>query len=98
MAWFTRSKQNIDTNTRRDGADASMPDGVWTKCSECKEPIYRKQLEENLFTCPKCGKHFRIGSHEYFQILLDNGVEREIAPNLRAGDPLQFVDTKPYPA
>lgn len=96
MSWFTRSKQNIDVNSRRE-AD-TVPDGTWVKCSECNEPIYRKQLEENLYTCPKCNKHFRIGSDEYFAILLDDGLEREIAPDLRPGDPLLFVDTKPYPA
>jgi len=95
MAWFTRSKQNIET---REKTDDSMPDGVWAKCSECKEILYRKQIEENLFTCPHCSKHFRIGSTEYFQILLDDGVEEEIAAHLIPADPLGFVDSKPYPA
>lgn len=96
MAWFTRSKQNIESGVKQK-AD-SMPDGVWVKCADCKELIFRKALEENLYTCPKCGKHFRIGSKEYFEILLDNGPEKEIAPNLVPADPLNFVDTKPYPA
>ena len=95
MAWFTRSKQNIDADSKRDVDQ--MPDGVWVKCGECKEIIYRKALEENLFTCPKCNKHFRIGSEEYFAILFDDGQFDEIAANLVPGDPLQFVDTKPYP-
>jgi len=96
MAWFTRSKQNIESDSKRD--PESMPDGIWVKCPSCKEPIYKKQLEENMYTCPKCDKHFRIGSEEYFEILLDNGVEQEIAPNLIPGDPLSFIDTKPYPS
>ncbi len=97
MAWFTRSKQNIDSDSKRD-SDA-IPDGVWVKCSECKEIIYRKALEENLYTCPKCNKHFRIGSAEYFEILFDDGIfEQEIGANLIPADPLNFVDTKPYPA
>ena len=58
--------------------------------------LYRKQIEENLFTCPHCNKHFRIGSAEYFEILLDNGLEEEIAADLRPSDPLNFVDSKPY--
>src|SRR5665213_989708 len=100
MAWFTRSKQNIEARPEQNGAAASreMPDGVWAKCSECKEILYKKQIEENLFTCPNCGKHFRIGSNEYFQILLDDGLEEEIAAELRPADPLGFVDSKPYPA
>lgn len=96
MAWFTRSKQNIDHDSKRD--PDQIPDGIWVKCPSCKEPIYKKQLEENQYTCPKCDKHFRIGSDEYFEILLDQGPEKEIAPGLVPGDPLSFVDTKPYPA
>jgi len=95
MAWFTRSKQNIEARPK---TDDSMPDGVWAKCSECKEIIYQKQIEENLYTCPHCSKHFRIGSKEYFEILLDDGLEQEVAAELRPADPLGFVDSKPYPA
>src|SRR5579884_153430 len=99
MAWFTRSKQNIESRPAEAGtASRDMPDGVWAKCSECKELLYRKQIEENLYTCPHCNKHFRIGSREYFRILLDNGLEEEIASDLRPADPLGFVDSKPYPA
>ncbi len=99
MAWFTRSKQNIEAKPVA-GAEASsrLPDGVWAKCSECKEMLYKKVIEENLFTCPNCNKHFRIGSREYFSILLDNGLEEEIASELRPADPLSFVDSKPYKA
>lgn len=98
MPWFTRSKENIEKRPEPEGAEGSreVPDGVWAKCSECKELLYKKQIEENLHTCPHCGKHFRIGSKEYFRILLDNGLEEEIAAELRPADPLDFVDSKPY--
>ncbi|MEI8135406.1 MAG: acetyl-CoA carboxylase, carboxyltransferase subunit beta [bacterium] len=96
MAWFTRSKQNIDSAIKRD--NDSIPDGMWTKCPDCKEILYKKQLEENHFTCPHCSKHFRIGSTEYFEILFDDGDFTEIAAELSALDPLNFADTKAYPA
>ena len=95
MAWFTRSQEKIDTTAKR-GTD-TLPDDLWTKCPECKEIIYKKQLEESLYTCPKCGKHFRIGSEEYFAILFDENEYEEIAANLTPSDPLGFTDTKPYP-
>lgn len=101
MAWFTRSKQNIETRDKPGEGGAArdtMPDGVWAKCSECKELLYQKMIEENLFTCPKCNKHFRIGSEEYFKILLDAGMEEEIAANLLPADPLNFKDSKAYTA
>lgn len=91
MAWFNRTKKNIEDQQGRE-----MPDGLWTKCSNCGEITYKKQLEENLYTCPKCNKHFRIGSTEYFQILLDAGSFVEHAADLVSTDPLTFVDEKPY--
>ena len=94
MAWFRRSKQNISSN----GQKKDMPDGMWTKCPECNEIIHKKLLEQNLFTCSKCSYHFRIGSKEYFKILLDEGSFKEMDRKLRSVDPLGFVDSKKYSA
>src|SRR5438045_4739748 len=95
MAWFTRSKQNIDNTVKRD--NYMIPDDMWTKCPDCKEILYKKQLGANLYSCPNCNKHFRIGSEEYYAILFDDGIYTEIAAGLLSADPLSFVDTKPYP-
>ncbi|MES2765487.1 MAG: acetyl-CoA carboxylase, carboxyltransferase subunit beta [Bacteroidota bacterium] len=91
MAWFNRTKKNIG-----DDAPREMPDGLWTKCDKCREVIYKTQLEENAYTCPKCDNHFRIGSEEYIKVLFDEGTFEETDRNVRSGDPLEFVDTKPY--
>jgi acetyl-CoA carboxylase carboxyl transferase subunit beta len=92
MAWFRRSKQNISS----DGPKKDIPDGMWTKCPECNEIIHKKLLEQNLFTCIKCNYHFRIGSKEYFKILLDEDSFKEMDKKLRSVDPLGFVDSKKY--
>ena len=92
MAWFTRSKENI----QQEQPPREMPDGLWTKCSSCGEIIYKRQLEENLFTCSKCGFHFRVGHDEYHQFIFDENTFVETNLNLVSGDPLGFVDTKPY--
>jgi len=92
MAWFRRSKQNIIP----EGPKKEIPDGLWTKCDGCGEIIHRKQLEQNFFVCPKCDSHFRIGSKEYFEILLDPGSFKEMDKKMRSADPLGFTDTKPY--
>jgi len=92
MAWFKRIKQNISPDTQK----SEIPDGQWVKCTNCNEIIHRKQLETNSFVCPKCDFHFRIGSEEYIKIILDHGSFKEINKNMKSGDPLNFVDTKPY--
>ena len=91
MAWFNRSKTNIQDNKQKE-----MPDGLWTKCPKCNEVIYKKELEENYFTCTKCGNHFRIGSKEYINILFDEGTFVETNTEIISDDPLEFVDSKPY--
>jgi acetyl-CoA carboxylase carboxyl transferase subunit beta len=92
MAWFRRSKENIQSQSQK----KDMPDGMWVKCGGCGEIIHKKQLEQNLWTCTKCNYHFRIGSKEYFSILLDEGSFKEMDKKMRSVDPLKFVDTKPY--
>jgi acetyl-CoA carboxylase carboxyl transferase subunit beta len=92
MTWFKRSKENISS----DGQKKDIPDGMWTKCSGCSEIVHKKELDKNLFTCPKCNFHFRIGSKEYFEILIDDGTFKETNKKMRSVDPLKFTDTKSY--
>jgi len=92
MSWFKRSKENIASETQK----KEIPDGLWTKCEQCGEIIHRMELEKNFFTCAKCNAHFRIGSKEYLQILLDEDSFKEYDRRMRSGDPLKFVDTKRY--
>ncbi len=92
MAWFTRSKENISPDSQK----KDLPDGLWEKCPSCGEIIHKKQLESNLWTCLKCGYHFRIGSNEYIEIILDNGSFKEMDKRMKSADPLDFTDTKKY--
>ena len=92
MPWFRRSKENISS----EGPRKDIPDGQWTKCEGCGEIIHKKQLEQNYYTCHKCSYHFRIGSKEYFELLLDEKSFKETDAKMRSVDPLNFVDTKRY--
>ncbi len=92
-SWFKRIKKGILTSTK-DKKDA--PDGLWDKCPECKYTCTTSDLMENLFVCPKCEHHHRIGSEEYFEILFDNNNYTELFANITSKDALHFVDLKPY--
>jgi acetyl-CoA carboxylase carboxyl transferase subunit beta len=92
MPWFRRSKDNISPESQK----LDLPDGLWEKCPSCGEIIHKKQLESNLWTCLKCEHHFRIGSEDYIEILLDKGSFKELFKKMRSPDPLKFVDTKKY--
>ncbi|WP_164108967.1 MULTISPECIES: acetyl-CoA carboxylase, carboxyltransferase subunit beta [Sphingobacterium] len=93
MSWFKRNKAGINTATEN---KKEAPDGMWNKCPSCKKPLLNLEQIENNYVCQYCGYHIRIGSAAYFSILLDDNVFTELFPNLTAGDPLHFVDSKPY--
>ena len=92
MPWFRRSKEKISPDSKK----TELPNGLWEKCLGCGEIIHKKQLEVNLWTCLKCDYHFRVGSEEYIQVLLDDRSFKELFKKMRSSDPLKFVDTKKY--
>jgi len=93
MAWFRKEKKPRELSPEKQTA---IPEGLWVKCDDCKEIVYRKEVEANLNVCPKCGYHFRISARERFEILFDDGKYKEFASDIRSGDPLEFRDTKRY--
>ena len=56
MAWFKRQSGELDTSGER----KMRTEGLWVKCDNCRQIIWKKDLEDNLNVCPKCDKHFRI--------------------------------------
>lgn len=93
--WFRRSKKGILTSTEE---KKETPDGLWHKCPECKTTSTTKELQNNLYVCPKCNYHNRINAREYFEILFDNNRVELLFENIRPKDYLGFVDMKPYAA
>ncbi|AEG34180.1 Acetyl-coenzyme A carboxylase carboxyl transferase subunit beta [Thermus thermophilus SG0.5JP17-16] len=79
---------------RPSGGNRDVPE-LWTKCEACGAQIYKKEFQENLHVCPKCGHHHRLPAQERVAMLADPGTFQEIT-RLRPLDPLGFVDTKPY--
>ncbi len=80
----------------RPRAQAFAPD-LWTKCPDCGEMLYNKQLAKNLRVCTKCGHHFRLRVDARLSQLLDADTFEEHDAGLESMDPLGFVDQKPYP-
>ena len=91
MEWFRKVKEGLVSQAKK-----PIPDGLWTKCTDCGEIIYAKGLEKNLRVCPSCGYHFRLRGTEYIKLLLDNGALQEHDGELVSADPLRFKDSKRY--
>ncbi|MCG9681841.1 acetyl-CoA carboxylase, carboxyltransferase subunit beta [Vibrio sp. Isolate23] len=75
---------------------ASIPEGIWTKCSSCEQILYRLALEENLEVCPKCAHHMRMKARHRLDSFLDKKNREEIASDLMPKDLLNFKDLKLY--
>ncbi len=93
MSWFKRNKEGITTTTSE---KKEVPEGLWSRCSNCKTIFTKGDLEKLNYVCNRCSHHERIGSEEYFSIIFDDGKYTELNPNITSGDPLSFEDTKKY--
>ena len=63
--WFAVTKGA--RKTARQNIDA-LPDGLWTKCPNCSEILFNRELEKNLRVCNKCSYHYQLGASERIQI------------------------------
>ncbi|MES2799319.1 MAG: acetyl-CoA carboxylase, carboxyltransferase subunit beta [Bacteroidota bacterium] len=93
MVWFKRNKEGITTST---SDKKETPEGLWTKCSNCKTLYTTEDFAKNNFVCERCSQHDRIDAEGYFDIIFDDGKFKEINAKVKSGDPLKFEDTKKY--
>ena len=91
--WYKRIRKGITTSTAE---KKETPEGLWNKCPECNFIQTTTELKEQLFVCPKCNYHHRIGSEEYYEIIFDDKQYTELFDNIRSKDFLGFTDLKSY--
>ncbi|MCF7916482.1 MAG: acetyl-CoA carboxylase, carboxyltransferase subunit beta [Candidatus Omnitrophica bacterium] len=87
---------NIFKKTFGFGKKKRVPDGLWSKCSQCSNLIFNKILEENLKVCPKCGHHFILNCYQRLAVLVDKDTFVEFDKNMVSDDPLKFSGPKSY--
>jgi acetyl-CoA carboxylase carboxyl transferase subunit beta len=94
MTWFKKKEKpkRPDENEER----TVRTEGLFVKCQGCEEMLLKREIEENLSVCPRCGHHRRISAVERLNLTLDDGVWLEMDAGLSSTDPLNFVDTKSY--
>ncbi len=92
MGWFKRLREGIQTTTSE---KKEVPDGFWQKCKSCSGTFTILELEKNLFVCPSCEYHFRIGSHDYFNILFGSRYKL-LHDNIKSSNFLEWTDLKSY--
>src|SRR5690349_22807319 len=73
-----------------------VPEGLWLRCPECGDMLFRKVVDENLNVCPQCQYHFRISARSRIEQLVDPGSFEEMYEDVEPADPLKFMDKKAY--
>jgi acetyl-CoA carboxylase carboxyl transferase subunit beta len=92
MSWFERSRPGIEEGEKR-----SVGEGVFHRCDGCGETLLVSALERELGVCPTCGRHERLSSERWLELLPDPESFVPFDQHLGPEDPLRFSDGKPYP-
>ena len=95
MAWFRRKDPKIE-NQNGDEERKVKTEGIFIKCLECENPLYKRELKESYQVCTHCGYHFRLPARERLDMLFDDGEYEKLDEEVMSTDPLDFVDSKPY--
>src|SRR5262249_48350441 len=96
MSWFKRDKPGAQPAAKQENGEKRVrTEGLWQKCEGCRQIIWKKDLEANWHTGPKCSHHFRVDARTRLKLLFDSVYETH-DDFLASSDPLSFVDSKPY--
>ena len=88
--------QSAGDATSSSNKKEGIPEGLWLRCPECGDMLFRKVVDENLDVCPACQYHFRISARRRIELLVDPGSFEEMFEDIEPADPLKFTDKKPY--
>lgn len=91
--WFKRKKPK-ETSYVRERLD--IPGNLWVKCYKCNQAIFASDLEANLKVCSKCNYHFKLTAGERVFQICDKETFKEINPNIKSKNFLNFTDSKSY--
>ena len=90
MSWLSRVRNSLPFAKKRE-----TPDNLWVKCPRCHDMLFTREYEANLYVCPRCEYHGRIGARTRLGQLLAAGSQVRPSPEVRE-DPLKFRDSTKY--
>mgnify|MGYP003644192010 FL=1 len=91
MSWLSNVRNKIASITKRE-----TPENLWHKCKKCEAMVFLKEYQDNMFICPKCEHHGRIGPMVRFAQIMDDNSWKLIPWAAVQEDPLKFKDQKKY--
>jgi acetyl-CoA carboxylase carboxyl transferase subunit beta len=94
MSWFRRKKPKL--SEQNDDEKVVKTEGIFVKCPECDNALYKRELRESLQVCTHCSYHFRLDAPTRLDLLFDEDEYELLDENITSADPLEFIDSKPY--
>ncbi|PHR20875.1 MAG: acetyl-CoA carboxylase carboxyl transferase subunit beta [Sphingopyxis sp.] len=91
MSWLSNVRNKIASITKRE-----TPENLWHKCKKCDAMVFLKEYQDNMYICPKCEHHGRIGPMVRFAQIMDENSWKLIPWAKVQEDPLKFKDQKKY--
>ncbi|MBP7377894.1 MAG: acetyl-CoA carboxylase carboxyl transferase subunit beta, partial [Pyrinomonadaceae bacterium] len=95
MSWFRRDKPKIE-GPEEDEERTVRTEGIFVKCPECDNALYKRELKESSEVCTHCDYHFRYPAEGRLKDLFDDGRYEKLDEEVTSGDPLNFTDSKAY--
>ena len=93
MSWLTNF---VRPKIRALVGKEDVPDNLWTKCPNCEQMIFHRELADNLQVCHHCNHHLRLTAAERLAMLFDDGKYTKATLPKVPADPLKFRDTRRY--
>lgn len=89
---FTKNKKKKYATIPSEASKQDVPEGLMTKCPNCKKIMYSKEIAKNLKICFHCDYHYPMNARERLASFLDEGSFEELDSELLSTNPLQFPE------
>lgn len=89
---FGKKKKKYASIPSEQAKQYDVPEGLMTKCPDCKKIMYTKELKKSLMVCQSCGHHFQMDSHARIESIIDEGTFVEFDSEMISENPLNFPD------
>ena len=93
-SWFERAVPSVQVPEENKNKPLFTEPTI--ECPECHALVTRTAMSFNSYVCPQCDEHLRMKARDRLNWFFDQ-VNQELGQEFFAGDPLTFVDSRPYP-
>lgn len=93
-SWFEREVPSVQVPEENKNKPLFTEPTI--ECPECHALVTRTAMSFNSYVCPQCDEHLRMKARDRLNWFFDQ-VNQELGQEFSAGDPLIFVDSRPYP-